>query len=39
MPRRSNASAINGGTFVVNHAAVADKLIANAKELLSKYSH
>ena len=31
--------AIADGTYVVNHGAVADKLIANAKELLNKYSH
>ena len=30
--------AIADGSFKVNHAAVADKLIANAKELLSKHS-
>ena len=33
------SKAIDDGTFVVNHSAIADKLIANAKELLSKYSH
>ena len=33
------SKAINDGSFKVNHEAVADKLIANAKELLSKYSH
>jgi negative regulator of flagellin synthesis FlgM len=31
--------AIADGTFVVDHSKIADKLIANAKELLSKYSH
>ncbi len=31
--------AISDGSFVVNHGAVADKLIANARELLNKYSH
>ena len=31
--------AIADGSFKVNHEAVADKLIANAKELLNKYSH
>lgn len=30
---------IADGSFKVNHEAVADKLIANAKELLNKYSH
>ncbi len=33
------SKAIADGTFVVDHSKVADKLIANAKELLSKYSH
>jgi negative regulator of flagellin synthesis FlgM len=33
------ATAISQGKFVVNHAAVADKLIANAQELLGKTSH
>ena len=33
------ASAIAQGKFVVSPAAVADKLIANAKELLNKHSH
>ena len=33
------AQAIAQGKFVVNHAAVADKLIANAQELLGKTSH
>ena len=31
--------AIADGSFKVNHEAVADKLIANARELLNKYSH
>lgn len=30
--------AIADGSYVVNHGAVADKLIANAKELLNKHS-
>jgi negative regulator of flagellin synthesis FlgM len=33
------ATAIAQGKFVVSPAAVADKLIANAQELLSKKSH
>ena len=33
------STAIAQGKFVVDHAAVADKLIANAKELLGKSSH
>lgn len=33
------AKAIAEGKFVVNPAAVADKLIANARELLGKTSH
>ena len=33
------ANAIAKGQFVVNHAAVADKLIANAQELLGKSAH
>ncbi len=33
------SQAIADGSFKVNHGAVADKLIANAKELLNKYSH
>ena len=33
------SKAIADGSFKVNHEAVADKLIANAKELLNKYSH
>ena len=32
-------TAIAQGKFVVDHAAVADKLIANAQELLGKTSH
>ena len=31
--------AIDSGSFKVNHEAIADKLIANAKELLNKHSH
>lgn len=30
------ADAIQNGTFKVNHGAIADKLISNAKELLGK---
>ncbi len=30
------SSAIDAGSFKVNHAAIADKLIANAQELLGK---
>jgi len=33
------AQAIADGSFKVDHAAIADKLIANAKELLTKASH
>ena len=33
------SKAIEDGTFKVNHAAIADKLISNAKELLTKASH
>lgn len=33
------AEAIAQGKFVVNHTAIADKLIANAQELLGKSSH
>jgi negative regulator of flagellin synthesis FlgM len=33
------AQAIAEGTFKVDHAAIADKLIANAEELLTKSSH
>jgi negative regulator of flagellin synthesis FlgM len=33
------AQAIRDGKFQVNHEAIADKLIANAQELLSKVSH
>lgn len=33
------AQAIADGTFKVDHAAIADKLIANAQELLTKGSH
>src|SRR5205814_6618782 len=33
------SQAIADGTFKVDHAAIADKLIANAKELLTKGSH
>lgn len=33
------SKSIADGSFKVNHEAVADKLIANAKELLNKYSH
>jgi negative regulator of flagellin synthesis FlgM len=33
------ADAIAQGKFVVNHTAIADKLIANAQELLGKTSH
>lgn len=33
------ADAIAQGKFVVNHQAIADKLIANAQELLGKNSH
>lgn len=33
------SKAIADGSFKVNPEAVADKLIANAKELLNKYSH
>ena len=32
------SQSIADGSFKVNHEAVADKLIANAKELLSKHS-
>ena len=35
----SIGKAIADGSFKVNHEAVADKLIANARELLNKYSH
>ena len=31
--------AIADGSFKVNHDVVADKLLANAKELLNKFSH
>ena len=33
------AQAIADGSFKVDHAAIADKLIANAQELLTKPSH
>ena len=33
------AQAIADGSFKVDHAAIADKLIANAQELLTKASH
>jgi negative regulator of flagellin synthesis FlgM len=33
------AQAIADGSFKVDHAAIADKLIANAQELLTKSSH
>ena len=33
------SQAIADGTFKVDHAAIADKLIANAQELLTKGSH
>ncbi|KNZ34386.1 MAG: hypothetical protein AD742_03205 [Methylibium sp. NZG] len=33
------SKAIADGSFKVNPEAVADKLIANARELLNKYSH
>jgi negative regulator of flagellin synthesis FlgM len=33
------AQAIRDGKFTVNHEAIADKLIANAQELLSRSSH
>jgi len=33
------SQAIQGGTFKVDHGAIADKLIANAQELLNKPSH
>jgi len=33
---RRIGEAIAGGTFKVNHAAIADKLISNAQELLAK---
>ena len=33
------AQAIRDGKFQVNHEAIADKLIANAQELLSRASH
>lgn len=33
------SKSIADGSYKVNHEAVADKLIANAKELLNKYSH
>lgn len=33
------SKAIEDGTFKVNHAAIADKLISNAQELLTKASH
>jgi negative regulator of flagellin synthesis FlgM len=33
------AQAIRDGKFQVNHEAIADKLIANAQELLGKVSH
>ena len=33
------AQQIADGSFKVDHAAIADKLIANAQELLSKASH
>jgi negative regulator of flagellin synthesis FlgM len=33
------SQAIADGSFKVDHAAIADKLIANAKELLTKGSH
>ena len=33
------SQAIADGSFKVDHAAIADKLIANAKELLTKASH
>lgn len=33
------SQAIADGSFKVNHAAIADKLISNAQELLTKASH
>jgi len=33
------SKAIEDGTFKVNHAAIADKLISNAQELLTKAPH
>jgi negative regulator of flagellin synthesis FlgM len=33
------SQAISDGSFKVDHAAIADKLITNAQELLSKASH
>lgn len=33
------AQAIRDGKFTVNHEAIADKLIANAQELLGRSSH
>lgn len=33
------SAAIADGSFKVNHAAIADKLIANAQEVLTKASH
>ena len=33
------AQAIKDGKFTVNHEAIADKLIANAQDLLGKVSH
>ena len=33
------AQAIRDGKFTVNHEAIADKLIANAQELLGRGSH
>lgn len=33
------SAAIADGSFKVNHAAIADKLISNAQELLTKASH
>jgi negative regulator of flagellin synthesis FlgM len=33
------SQAIADGSFKVNHAAIADKLISNAAELLTKSSH
>jgi negative regulator of flagellin synthesis FlgM len=33
------SQAIADGSFKVNHAAIADKLITNAAELLTKSSH
>ncbi len=33
------SKAIEDGTYKVNHGAIADKLISNAQELLTKASH